>query len=101
MARPIMLRRSCNSPPPPRTGRPGNRYVRGGRGRCRPRGFAPSRPRPAVVSCRAMLSTAPDSAYVELVAPTGQHPLLLLCDHAGRQVPEAMARLGISEEMLA
>jgi predicted N-formylglutamate amidohydrolase len=48
-----------------------------------------------------MLSTAPDSAYVELVAPTGQQPLLLLCDHAGRQVPEAMARLGISEEMLA
>jgi predicted N-formylglutamate amidohydrolase len=48
-----------------------------------------------------MLSTAPDSAYVELVAPTGQQPLLLLCDHAGRRVPEAMARLGISEEMLS
>ena len=31
----------------------------------------------------------------------GAAPVLLLCDHAGRQVPEELDRLGLSDEVLA
>jgi len=37
---------------------------------------------------------------VEIVDATASRPILLLCDHAGRYVPERLNRLGISAEML-
>lgn len=48
-----------------------------------------------------MLISTPLPPFIELVAPAGARPLLLLCDHAGRWVPDHLGRLGISEEMLA
>ncbi len=40
------------------------------------------------------------SPHVELHNPQGRAPVLLLCDHAGKEVPEGLALLGISEEAL-
>jgi predicted N-formylglutamate amidohydrolase len=42
----------------------------------------------------------PTLSYVEEIAGTGR-PVLLLCDHAGREVPGGRDRLGISEATLA
>jgi predicted N-formylglutamate amidohydrolase len=43
----------------------------------------------------------PEASDLELFNPTGAAPVLLLCDHAGRRVPDGLERLGISEEALA
>jgi predicted N-formylglutamate amidohydrolase len=43
----------------------------------------------------------PKPTYLERCNPGGAAPVLLLCDHAGRQVPEELDRLGLSEEALA
>ncbi|MGD9507931.1 MAG: N-formylglutamate amidohydrolase [Geminicoccaceae bacterium] len=43
----------------------------------------------------------PEATYVERCNPGGSAPVLLLCDHAGRQVPEELGRLGLSEEAMA
>lgn len=43
----------------------------------------------------------PEPAQLELFNPTGQAPVLVLCDHAGRHVPGGLDWLGISEEALA
>ncbi len=40
------------------------------------------------------------SPHVELYNPTGRAAVLLLCDHAGKEVPEGLDLLGISEEAL-
>ena len=32
---------------------------------------------------------------------SGRAPILILCDHAGREVPPALEQLGLSEEALA
>lgn len=41
------------------------------------------------------------SPHVELYNPDARAPVLLLCDHAGKEVPEGLAFLGISEEALS
>ena len=41
------------------------------------------------------------SPYLEHIEPTGGRPLLLLCDHAGKEVPGGLATLGISADLLA
>ena len=38
---------------------------------------------------------------IEHFNPQGRAPVLLLCDHAGRRIPERLGDLGISEEMLS
>jgi predicted N-formylglutamate amidohydrolase len=43
----------------------------------------------------------PDPAHLELFNPRGRARALVLCDHAGRQVPAELEGLGISEEALA
>jgi predicted N-formylglutamate amidohydrolase len=43
----------------------------------------------------------PEASDLELFNPTGAAPVLLLCDHAGRRVPDGLERLGVSEEALA
>jgi predicted N-formylglutamate amidohydrolase len=45
--------------------------------------------------------TVPDPSYLETFNPQGRAPVLVLCDHAGRQVPPELGRLGVSEEALA
>lgn len=45
--------------------------------------------------------TVPSSALVEHFNPRGRAPVLLLCDHAGRRVPEGLDFLGITEEELS
>jgi predicted N-formylglutamate amidohydrolase len=45
--------------------------------------------------------TVPDPSYLETFNPQGRAPVLVLCDHAGRQVPPEFERLGVSEEALA
>lgn len=45
--------------------------------------------------------TVPEPSYLETFNPQGQAPVLVLCDHAGRQVPPELERLGVSEEALA
>ena len=42
----------------------------------------------------------PEPSQLELFNPTGQAPVLVLCDHAGRHVPGGLDWLGISEEAL-
>lgn len=41
------------------------------------------------------------SPHVELHNPNGRAAVLLLCDHAGKEVPEGLDFLGISEEALS
>lgn len=41
-----------------------------------------------------------DPAPVEIVNPEGRTPLLLVCEHAGQAVPEALGRLGVSQAQL-
>ncbi|MBR9836697.1 MAG: N-formylglutamate amidohydrolase [Rhodobacteraceae bacterium] len=41
-----------------------------------------------------------DPAPVEIVNPGGRTPLLLVCEHAGQAVPEALGRLGVSQAQL-
>ncbi len=41
------------------------------------------------------------SPHIELHNPNGRAAVLLLCDHAGRRVPEGLDFLGISEEALS
>jgi predicted N-formylglutamate amidohydrolase len=41
-----------------------------------------------------------DAAHVELFNPDAPAPVLLMCDHAGRAVPDGIQQLGISEEAL-
>ena len=43
----------------------------------------------------------PPAAHVELLNPSGRAPVLILCDHAGREIPSALERLGLSDEALA
>ncbi len=43
----------------------------------------------------------PPVPWVEVHRPGGRSPLLLLCDHAGRLVPDGLDRLGIDESELA
>ncbi|MFL5332208.1 MAG: N-formylglutamate amidohydrolase [Geminicoccaceae bacterium] len=43
----------------------------------------------------------PLAAHVELFNPSGRAPILILCDHAGREVPPTLERLGLSDEALA
>ena len=43
----------------------------------------------------------PPASHLELFNPDGAAPILLLCDHAGRQVPPELAQLGLSDEALA
>lgn len=38
--------------------------------------------------------------HVELFNPEGPAPVLVVCDHAGKHVPDGLERLGISEEAL-
>ena len=47
------------------------------------------------------LLTPADPAPVELVNGESDAPVLLLCEHAGNEVPAALGDLGISEEILA
>ena len=42
-----------------------------------------------------------DPPDIEHFNPGGRAPVLLLCDHAGRRIPERLHGLGISEEMLS
>lgn len=44
--------------------------------------------------------TVPDPSYLETFNSQGRAPVLVLCDHAGRQVPPELERLGVSEEAL-
>ena len=41
------------------------------------------------------------AAHVELLNPSGRAPVLVLCDHAGREIPPALECLGLSDEALA
>ena len=41
-----------------------------------------------------------DAGLVELVAGTGERPVLLICDHAGHEVPDGIDHLGIDEAQL-
>ena len=43
----------------------------------------------------------PPAAHVELLNPSGRAPVLILCDHAGREIPSALERLGLSDGALA
>ena len=46
-------------------------------------------------------ATIPAATHLELFNPVGPAPVLVLCDHAGREVPAELERLGLSEDMLA
>lgn len=48
-----------------------------------------------------ILSLPDPSPHVELYNPAGEAPVLVVCDHAGKCVPDGLDRLGISEEALA
>ncbi len=48
-----------------------------------------------------MSTVTPLSPWIEILHPTGSRPVVLLCDHAGREVPEGLGFLGISERDLA
>ena len=43
----------------------------------------------------------PPAAHVELLNPTGRAPVLILCDHAGREIPPELEQMGLSDEALA
>lgn len=43
----------------------------------------------------------PEPSHLERCNPGGTAAVLLLCDHAGRRVPEELDRLGLSDEALA
>jgi predicted N-formylglutamate amidohydrolase len=43
----------------------------------------------------------PAPSYVEEIAATAERPLLILCDHAGKEVPGGLGLLGIDEATLA
>ncbi len=45
--------------------------------------------------------SVPSAPWVEVHHPEGRSPVLLLCDHAGREVPDGLDRLGIDERELA
>ena len=43
----------------------------------------------------------PDPGWLERFNPAGRAPVLILCDHAGREVPAQLDQLGVSDEALA
>src|SRR5215203_4971987 len=45
--------------------------------------------------------TIPPADHLELFNPSGRASVLVLCDHAGRQIPPELDRLGLSEDALA
>ena len=47
------------------------------------------------------LLTPADPAPVEIVNGQSDAPVLLLCEHAGNEVPAALGNLGVSDEILA
>jgi len=51
-------------------------------------------------ACVAPFLSARDPAPVERVEPDGGAPVFLLCEHAGRAVPERLGTLGVSAETL-
>src|SRR5262245_50227299 len=46
-------------------------------------------------------ATVPAASHLELFNPAGAASALLLCDHAGREVPPELESLGLSDEALA
>ncbi|MCX7646455.1 MAG: N-formylglutamate amidohydrolase [Rhodobacteraceae bacterium] len=50
---------------------------------------------------RRLLDARHDPAPVEIVNPEARSPLLLVCEHAGRAVPRALGRLGLSPREMA
>src|SRR3954453_17867937 len=43
----------------------------------------------------------PAPSYVEEIAATAERPLLILCDHAGKEVPGGLGLLGIDAAALS
>lgn len=43
---------------------------------------------------------AGDSAPYQVLNPNSQSPLVIVVDHAGREIPEKLGRLGLSDELL-
>ncbi|MDP2121672.1 MAG: N-formylglutamate amidohydrolase [Hoeflea sp.] len=49
----------------------------------------------------ALLNRRVDPEPVEIVNATSTSPLLLVCEHAGREIPENLGTLGLTDEQLA
>lgn len=52
--------------------------------------------RQAVSSTHSMMLSADDPAPVTVVNAASEHPVLLVCEHAGQAVPRALAGLGLA-----
>lgn len=54
-----------------------------------------------LASSDELLSPETDSGPVEIVNPDSTSPILLVCEHAGRAIPEKLGSLGLTDEQLA